>query len=118
MKKANMLLAGMIVSLILVINVIAQMPPKPDKKQPTAPTHIGDVVSLQGSILTVTGGKGGQTAFNIATASWKGYSSPSETKAGDHVIVTYLGTVDGVRKAIAVAKQGNASAGGGSATER
>jgi hypothetical protein len=34
------------------------------------------------------------------------------------VIVTYLGTVDGVRKAISVAKQGSASAGGGSATER
>jgi hypothetical protein len=112
MKKMSIFFVGMIVSLILIANVCAQTPPKPDKKQPSPPTHTGSVVSLQGSTLTVTGGKGGQTAFNTATATWQGYSSPSEVKAGDNVIVTYLGTVDGIKKAISVAKQGSASAGG------
>jgi hypothetical protein len=123
MKKVSMFFVGMIVSLILITHVFAQTPPKPDKKQPSPPTHIGNVVSLQGSTLTVTGGKGGQTAFNTATASWQGYSSPNEVKAGDPVKVTYLGTVDGLKKAISIAKQGSISAGspkkeGNSATER
>jgi hypothetical protein len=112
MKKMSILFIGTIVSLILITQVLAQTPPKPDKKQPSPPTHTGNVVSQQGSTLTVTGGKGGQTTFNTATASWQGYSSPSEVKAGDPVIVAYLGTVDGLKKAISVTKQGSVTAGG------
>jgi hypothetical protein len=123
MKKMSIFFVGMIVSLILITNVGAQTPSNPNKKPPSFPTQTGNVVSMQGSTLTIAGGKGGQTAFNTATASWQGYASPSEVKAGDPVKVTYLGTVDGLKKAISVAKQGSVSAGGrkktgNSATER
>jgi hypothetical protein len=112
MKKASIIFISMIVSLILITQVFAQTPPQPDKTQPTAPTHTGNVVSLEGLTLTVTGGKSGQTAFNTATASWQGYASPGEVKAGDPVKVTYLGIVGGLKKAISVAKQGSATVGG------
>jgi hypothetical protein len=113
MKKTSIFWVGMIISLILAAHLYAETPPKSDIKQPPKlPTFVGSVVSLQESTLTVSGGKNGQTAFNTATASWQGYSSPSEVKAGDNVIVTYQGTVDGLKKATKVAKQGNASGGG------
>lgn len=116
MKKTSIFFVGTIVSLVLVAHLFAQTPPKPDTKTPPKlPTFAGSVVSMQESTLTVSGGKYGQMAFSTATASWQGYSSPSEVKAGDNVIVTYQGTVDGtvngLKKATKVAKQGNASPG-------
>jgi hypothetical protein len=106
MKKAGILIIGVVFAFALVANVCAQTPPKPDKQQPGS-TQAGSVVSMQGTTLTVTGGgKGGQTAFDTTTASWVGYTSPNDVKAGDNVNVTYAGTVDGLKKAIKVTKQG------------
>jgi hypothetical protein len=112
MKKAGILIIGFIVAFAFITNVYAQTPPKPDKQQPGS-TQAGSVVSLQGTTLTITGGKGGQTAFNTATASWVGYPSPSDVKAGDNVNVSYFGTVDGLKKAITVTKQGAGQVKGG-----
>jgi hypothetical protein len=114
MKKAGILIIGLIVAFAVVTNVCAQIPPKPDKVQLKPSTHVGNVVTMQGTTLTVTGGgKGGQTAFNTATASWVGYASPSQVQAGDSVNVTYWGTVGGLKKAITVTKQSTTVSGGG-----
>jgi hypothetical protein len=48
------------------------------------------------------------SGVNTATATWEGYASPSEVKAGDKVKVTYRGTAGGLKKALKVAKQGAA----------
>lgn len=107
MKKAVVLIIGLIVVIAVVTSLSAQTLPKPDLKTPKPSTHTGSVVSLQGTTLTVTGGgKGGETAFNTATATWVGYASPSDVKAGDNVSVTYVGILDGLNKAISVSKQG------------
>jgi hypothetical protein len=106
MRKLSMLISVLMVLLVFVTYISAQTPPK-EKQQPSGPpTHTGNVISLQGSTLTVTGGKGGQTAFNTATASWPGYASSAEVKAGDPVEVSYSGTIGGLKKAISVKKQG------------
>jgi hypothetical protein len=107
MKKAGILIIGLIVAFAFITNVCAQTPPKPDKQQPGS-TQVGSVVSLQGTTLTITGGKGGPTSFNTATASWVGYASPSDVKAGDNVNVRFFGTLDGLKKAVKVTKQGAA----------
>jgi hypothetical protein len=106
MKKANILIIGIVIALALVTNVYTQTPPKPP--QPPPATHVGDVVNMQGTTLIVTGGGkggGGQMVFNTATATWEGYASSSEVKSGDYVKVTYQGTVGGLNKAIKVAKE-------------
>jgi hypothetical protein len=116
MKKAGILIIALIISVTFVASIYAQTPPKPDKQQLKPSTQTGSVVSMQGTTLTVTGsGKGGQTAFNTATASWVGYASPNDVKAGDNVNVAYMGTVGGLKKAITVAKQGAAESKGGPA---
>ena len=108
MKKAGILIIGLIVAFAFITDVFAQTPPDSDKQPQPGSTQVGSVVSMQGTTLTITGGKGGQTAFNTATASWVGYASPTDVKAGDNVNVTYAGTIGGLKKAIKVAKQGGA----------
>jgi hypothetical protein len=114
MKKAGILIIGLIVAFALVTTICAQVTPKDIQQPPKPLTHTGSVVSIQGTTLTVTGGGkgGGPTAFNTATATWVGYASPSDVKAGDNVNVSYLGTVGGLKKAITVTKQGAATTGG------
>jgi hypothetical protein len=107
MKRTSIPIIGIIIAFAFVTSICAQTPQNPPKQPPPA-THVGSVVSMQGTTLTVTGGGkggGGQTAFNTATATWEGYASPSDVKAGDNVKVTYQGTVGGLSKATKVAKQ-------------
>lgn len=106
MKKTGTVIIGLAVVFAFVTGICAQTSPRPDKQPPQAPFHVGNVVTLKGTTLAVTGGKGGQTAFNIATAKWQGYASLNEVRTGDRVKVTYMGMVDGLKKATAVQKQG------------
>lgn len=105
MKKVGSLIIGLIFLVVFVTGLNAQTLPNADLQTPKPSTHTGNVASVQGTTLTVTGGKGGETAFDTATATWVGYASSSDVKVGDSVSVTYVGIMGSLNKAISVSKQ-------------